>query len=95
MGAKPGRKMSEPTHEEVMEFVRRHKKPFVKTPDVAEAFDGPDGPCDRTLRNRLNDLVDRGELEKTWVGAGAVVWWEEPQNSSDSASRSLPASESQ
>jgi Fic family protein len=91
MSAKRGPKMSEPTYEDVLQFVRENPKPFVKSVEVSEAFEEVSR---RTVNKRLNQLCNRGALEKTEIGANGVVWWL-PDHSPPSASRSRPASESQ
>jgi len=91
MSTKRGPPMSEPSHEDVLEFVRENPKPFVKSVEVSEAFDDVSR---RTVNKRLNQLCGRDALEKTEIGANGVVWWL-PSQASDSASRSRPASESQ
>lgn len=91
MSSKRGPPMSEPTHDDVLQFVRENDKPFVKSVEVSEQFDSVSR---RTVNKRLNQLRDRGALEKTEIGANGVVWWL-PSQASASASRSRPASESQ
>jgi DeoR/GlpR family transcriptional regulator of sugar metabolism len=83
--------MSEPSHDEVLEFVLANRKPFAKTTDVAERFSDV---SKRTIQSRLNDLVERGELKKDNVGAKAVVWYPPVQRSED-ARRATPSSDSQ
>lgn len=83
--------MSDPTYDDVIQFVRRHSRPFVKSIEVHEQFNDVSR---RTINKRLNDLCDAGELEKSKIGANGIVWWL-PDQASASASRSRPASESQ
>jgi Fe2+ or Zn2+ uptake regulation protein len=91
MSSKRGPKMSEPSHERVLRFVRENPKPFVATTEVSESFDSV---TKRTIYDRLDDLVTRGELKKHEVGASAVVWYLPVQRVED-ASMSRPASDSQ
>lgn len=91
MSTKPGPKMSDPSHEEVLQFVLANPKPFVKTGEVAEEFDAV---SQRTIHSRLDDLVNDGKLEKDEVGANGVVWYPPVQLSED-ARRATPASDSQ
>jgi len=72
MSSNAGRKMSEPTYDEVLEFVERNSCPFVTTEDVAEQF--PD-KAERTIRERLKDLADQKRLRKRRVGPHALVWF--------------------
>lgn len=94
MSSKPGRKMSDPTHSQVKQFVCQHSRPFVTSKEVAEEFGSVSR---RTLNNRLNALVDRGELEKRRVGAQSVVWYctEAAVQNSPSEIAARPASDSQ
>lgn len=64
--------MSEPSHKDVLQFVRQNSCPFVTSNDVAEQFNDVH---DRTIRERLNDLVGQGELQMRKVGASAKVWY--------------------
>jgi hypothetical protein len=59
-------------HSEVLQFVRENSEPFASTEDVANAF--PEVTA-RTIRMRLNDLVDCGEIEVREVGGNAKVWY--------------------
>ncbi|WP_147435666.1 hypothetical protein [Halobellus sp. Atlit-38R] len=77
MSTKPGPKMKNPTHEQVLDFVREHSRPFVTTSDVLEKFSTVSR---RTINKRLNDLHDRGELQKREIGAQSVVWYTESQH---------------
>jgi DeoR/GlpR family transcriptional regulator of sugar metabolism len=63
--------MSEPHHDGVLKFVQQKNEPFAATEDVAEAFDGV---SDRTIRKRLNDLVERGDLRCREIGSGKVFY---------------------
>lgn len=72
MSAKPGPKMSEPGHDDVLQFVREHPDPFVTTTDVSEEFGSV---TRRTINNRLNDLFEKDELAKKHIGRNAVVWF--------------------
>jgi len=85
MSTKWGPPMSDPAHEDVLEFVRQNSCPFVTSGDVAEQF--PE-VSDRTVRKRLNDLLDRGKLEMRQIGAHAKVWYLPHQNSTEASSRS-------
>ena len=91
MSTKRGPKMSDPAHEDVLQFVRRNTCPFVTSGDVAEEF--PE-VSDRTIRKRLNDLVERGDLKRKKVGAAAKVWYI-PDQRSASASSCSPSSVNQ
>jgi DeoR/GlpR family transcriptional regulator of sugar metabolism len=50
--------------------------------------------ADRTVRKRLNDLVEQGDLKRRKVGAAAKVWYL-PDQRSASASNSSPSSVNQ
>lgn len=89
MSSRPGPKMKNPTHEQVLQFLRNHSRPFVTTREVTEEFPSVSR---RTLNGRLNELHDRGDIGKRKIGARSVVWYL-PVQSVESASR--PASESQ
>lgn len=64
--------MADPSHSDVLEFVERNSEPFVTSKDVAEEFTDV---TDRTVRERLHDLVDEGKLKMRRVGAHAKVWY--------------------
>jgi len=76
MATTPGPDMQKPYHEDVLQYVRRfvyeNGQPFVKTTDVSERFSDV---SKRTIFNRLDDLEDKGKLEKRQVGANSTVWW--------------------
>jgi len=72
MSSKPGPKMSDPTHQDVLQFVHRNSAPFVTTNDVAEEFEDV---TRKTVISRLHDLADEGELDRRKVGAAAKVWY--------------------
>jgi len=91
MSIKPGPKMSDPTYDDVLQFVRQHSRPFVKSIEVHEQFDGVSR---RTINERLNDLCDADKLEKSEIGANGIVWWL-PDQESAAAKRSRPRSDSQ
>lgn len=58
---------------ETLAIFEERANPFepLTTPEIADALD-----CGRrTAYNRLEKLVDRGELETKKVGSGARVWW--------------------
>ena len=80
--------MVEPSHDQVFQFVREHRRPFVTSREVAERFSSVSR---RTINNRLNTLHERGQLGKRKIGARSVVWY--IQTVVDSVSR--PVSESQ
>jgi len=73
MSANRGPKMSDPTHEQVYQFVHEHSCPFVTTGDVAERF--PD-VTERTVRERLKDLAGDERLACRQVGPHAKVWYD-------------------
>ncbi|WP_123619559.1 transcriptional regulator [Halorubrum sp. CSM-61] len=56
---------------EVREFLERNRKPFVTTTNVAEGL----GITRQYAHDRLTELVENDEIERTKVGAKAVVWW--------------------
>jgi len=91
MSSTRGPKMSKPTHDEVYKFVQQNDCPFVTSGDVAQEFDQV---SERTIRERLNDLVDNDRLACRRVGAHAKVWYL-PTQRSDSASSVSPSSLSQ
>lgn len=64
--------MDEPTHKDVLEFVQRQSSPFVTTGDVADEFESV---TKRTIRSRLHDLADRGDLQRRQIGPHAKVWY--------------------
>lgn len=68
--------MSDPTYEQVLQFVRENDRPFVKSVEVSEEFSEVSR---RTVNERLNTLHDRGKLEKRRIGANGVVWYVEDQ----------------
>jgi len=72
MSVKPGPSMSDPSYDDVLEFVQKNSCPFVTSGDVSEEFDGV---TDRTVRERLNDLAERGDLTVRRVGPHAKVWY--------------------
>lgn len=74
MSQKPGPKMKDPSHEEVLQFVREQRRPFVTTQEVAKEFDNVSR---RTINARLNDLHQENKLKKREMGAGSVVWYVE------------------
>ena len=77
MSTKPGPKIESPSHKEVKEFLVENSRPFATTTDIAQEFSGV---TRRTINKRLNDLHDRGELEKRKIGAKSVVWYLEDQS---------------
>jgi predicted HTH transcriptional regulator len=72
MAAENGTDVRKAPHSAVLQFVRENNAPFVSTQEVAEQF--PE-VSSRTIRIRLNDLVDRGNLESQEVGGNAKVWY--------------------
>lgn len=72
MSVKRGPKMSDPSYEDVLRFVQENSCPFVTSGDVSEEFDGV---TDRTIRERLNELAERGDLAVRRVGPHAKVWY--------------------
>ena len=82
--------MTDPTPNEVLRFVQQKDRPFVKTKEVAEQFDQIER---RTVFNRLEKLVDRGDLVKHKVTKNVAVWYTPDQIAS--ASCCSPSSESQ
>ena len=55
---------------QILKHVREDKRPFTTTSEVAEKLPiGIDG-----VRHRLNNLEDRGEINRDKVGR-SVVWW--------------------
>jgi hypothetical protein len=97
MGTRPGPEMSEPHHEDVLQFVSENSKPWVSTLDVAEEFDSVQR---RTVFNRLQDLADRGGLRKDSLGGNCSVWYvpgayETSLTETSLASLSAPSSDSQ
>jgi len=72
MSSKRGPKMQSPKHEDVAQFVRQSSCPFVTTKDVSEQFGSVSR---RTIWNRLEDLEQRGKLEKREIGANSTVWY--------------------
>lgn len=91
MSSTRGAKMADPSYEDVLQFVQENSRPFVTSSDVAEEFDSV---SDRTIRKRLNRLVDREELNHRKVGAHAKVWYVDNQ-SSEFAKKDSPSSLSQ
>lgn len=72
MSPKRGPKMVEPSYDDVFRFAQQHSCPFVTSADVAAEFPKV---SDKTIRKRLNELVDRGKLKSRRVGAHAKVWY--------------------
>lgn len=72
MSSKPGPKMQAPTHKSVLDCLRQNSCPFSTTGDVAEQF--PE-VTRRTVRSRLHDLADEGEIQRREVGANGVIWY--------------------
>lgn len=72
MSSKRGRKMADPSYGDVYQCVQQHSCPFVTTTDVSEQFPSV---TDRTIRNRLDELVERDRLERRRVGPHAKVWY--------------------
>lgn len=91
MSAKRGPKMSNPTHDEVLEFVRENSSPFATTGDVAEQFPTV---SEKTVRARLKDLVKEERLTVRKIGPHAKVWYRQDQGPADASSAS-PSSLSQ
>lgn len=91
MSSRRGPKMSEPTHDQVLSFVRENSKPFVDTGEVADEFSTVGR---RTIWNRLDDLQGRGDLEKYEAGGNTVIWYL-PVNYVEEASTSNPSDVSQ
>lgn len=56
---------------ETLEYIRGHRRPFVKTSDIEDAF----GISQQAAYNRLRALEELGELEREKMGARAVAWW--------------------
>lgn len=77
--------MRDPSHDDVLQFVQENNFPFVTTGDVADEFSTVSR---RTIRNRLHDLVDRGDLRSRRVGPHAKVWYQLDQGSAEASSRS-------
>jgi predicted ArsR family transcriptional regulator len=74
MASKQGPKMSEPTHEDVLarfeQCYQQNSWPWVETKEVAEVFDA----SYKTVRQRLDDLHERGDIERRKV-SGTKVWY--------------------
>jgi len=66
--------MSDPDYEQVLQFVREHSRPFVKSVEVSEEF--PE-VSRRTINERLNTLHDRDKIQKRKIGANGAVWYTE------------------
>jgi Fe2+ or Zn2+ uptake regulation protein len=90
MSVQPGPEMTDPTPEEVLQFVQEKERPFVKTKEVAENFEQIER---RTVFNRLEKLVERGDLVKHKVTENVAVWYTPDQLSSPN--RRSPSSDSQ
>jgi Mn-dependent DtxR family transcriptional regulator len=80
--------MSEPTHEDVLQFVQQKSEPFVTTGDVAEQFESV---SEKTVRERLKDLAEGGSLRTRKVGPHAKVWYT-PGHATPEASSASPSS---
>jgi predicted ArsR family transcriptional regulator len=91
MSQKRGPKMSEPAHEDVLQFVQKKSEPFVTTGDVAEQF--PD-VSEKTVRQRLKDLANTDSLQTRKIGPHAKVWYL-PNQAKPDASSDSPSSLSQ
>lgn len=96
MSSKPGPDMKEPTHQQVLQFVRQNSKPFVTTSDVSDRFSGVSS---KTVRERLKTLEEQSELNMRRVGANSKVWFippdQESSSDTDAESRSFPRSDNQ
>ena len=90
MSVQPGPEMTNPTPAEVLQFVQQKERPFVKTKEVAERFDQIER---RTVFNRLEKLVEQGDLVKYKVTKNVAVWYTPDQISSPN--RRSPSSDSQ
>lgn len=64
--------MSEPDHQQVLQFVQENSRPFVTTADVSNEFDSV---TSRTIRQRLNELEQRDDISVKIVGAESKVWY--------------------
>lgn len=80
--------MNDPTHEQVLQFVQQKSQPFATTGDVAERFDSV---SERTVRERLKDLVEQDRLRSRRIGPHAKVWYKGDQRKSE-ANLSSPSS---
>ena len=57
--------------EEILRAMALSPDPIATTAELAEIIDySPDG-----IRNRLEDLEEKGLIESKDVGARATVWW--------------------
>jgi len=83
--------MSEPTYEDVLEFVWENSCPFVTTGDVAEEFEEV---SKKTVWKRLDKLEAAGKIQKEKIGANAVVWYP-PCQAVEDAKASNPSSDIQ
>lgn len=81
--------MSEPTPDQVLQFVQEKSEPFAATEEVSDHFDQLNR---RTIFNRLEGLAEDDRLVKHMVTENCAVWYT-PDQLSRSASR--PLSESQ
>ena len=84
--------MQEPRPNRVLQFVQENTKPFVTTAEAAAEF--PE-VSSKTVRDRLNTLEERGEIEVCQVGANSKVWYIADYSRDARESRSLPVSDSQ
>jgi response regulator of citrate/malate metabolism len=67
-----GQFTSDVTDDNILAFFQQGERPFHTASEVADEFE-----LDRsTAYRRLDDLHEQGRLEKTDVGARAVVWWQ-------------------
>lgn len=86
--------MGSPTYDEVLsrfeECLHRNHYPWVETWEIAEVFEA----SDRTIRNRLNTLAERGEIDARQAGGSTKLWFD-AEAYSPPASAASPESESQ
>ena len=59
------------TDQELLKTVESAERPFVTITEVATEV----GLSSTRARERLNELVEEGELNKAKVGGRAVVYW--------------------
>lgn len=57
--------------DEIIEFMRSKPDPAFTTPELADQF----GMTETGIRNRLNDLAERGLVERKKPAPRTLVWW--------------------
>lgn len=57
--------------DDVLEVMRQSDEPFITVGEITKQVD----VTKKTVHDRLQELVDEGEVHRKKVGARAVIWW--------------------